>query len=166
VVEKKEQKEKEPKDLRYRRQFFPEGEKLVFHTSQKGFVPLPIIFRKVLRHLSPPELRVLVYLHLRASKFGICYPTLEEMAHELGLSGRKNLTPHLKSLEEKKLMSTHTAAGKKYFLVHDPRVAIEHMVAQGRLQEGDVHEINDLYEDLNQPPVPLPKRPSRASSGD
>jgi hypothetical protein len=70
--------DKEPKDLRYRRLYFPHAEGLVFETSRKGFVPLPIIMRKLMRHLSTPEFRVLVYLHLRVSKYGICYPTAEE----------------------------------------------------------------------------------------
>lgn len=165
MVEKKEEKNREPRDLRYRRQFFPNGEKLVFDTARKGFVPLPILLRKLLRHLTPPELRVLVYLHLRASKYGICFPTLEEIVYELGLSSRKNLTPHLKSLEEKKLISTHTAGGKKFFLVHDPRVGLEHMAEHGKLQEGEVYEINELCEDLGQPPLAAPRKVPR-SSGD
>jgi hypothetical protein len=163
VVAKKEEQQREPKDLRYRRQYFADGEKLVFHTAYKGFVPLPIIFRKLFRHLSAAGFRVLAYLHLRASRYGICYPTLEEIAHELGLSGRKNLTPHLKSLEEKRFISTHTAGGKKFYLIHDPRVAIEHLGTQGKLTDADFYEINDLYEDLRQSPVALPKK---ATKGD
>jgi len=161
VTTKKEENQREPKDLRYRRQYFPDGEKRVFNTASKGFVPLPIIFRKLLRHVSAPELRVLVYLQLRASKYGICYPTLEEMAYDLGLGGRKNLTPHVKGLVEKQFISTHTASGKRFYLVHDPRVAIEHLAVQGKLNETDLYEINELYEDLHQPHVVVPKRASR-----
>ena len=72
--------------------------------------------RKLIRHLSPPELRVLVYLQTRCSQFFICYPTLEEIAHDLGLGGRRNLTPYLKALEKKNFIATATGAGKKYFL--------------------------------------------------
>jgi DNA-binding MarR family transcriptional regulator len=54
-----------------------------------------------MKYLSPVELRVLVYLQTRCSRFMICYPTLEEIAHDLDLAGRRNLTPHLKSLEKK-----------------------------------------------------------------
>src|SRR5208282_6882880 len=85
---------KQPKDLRYRRQFFPDADEKIFSTAQKGFIPVPIILRKLLRHLTAPELRVLIYLSLRASKHGICYPTFEEIVHELGLTGKKNLLPH------------------------------------------------------------------------
>ena len=159
---KGDQQQREPKDLRYRRTCFKDGDKLVFDTAKKGFVPLPIILRKLLRHLSAPEWRVLTYLCLRSSKYGICYPTLEEMAYELGLSGRKNITPHLKSLEDKRLISSNTLAGKKYYLVHDPRVAIEYLSAHGKLNDGDMAEINDLYEDLHQPPVVAPKRGGHA----
>jgi hypothetical protein len=70
---------KEPKDLRLRKQHFPKAEELVFD-RKRGFVPVPIILRKLLRHMSAPELRVLVYLQTRCSKYFICYPTLEEIA--------------------------------------------------------------------------------------
>jgi hypothetical protein len=144
---------KGPKDLRYRNQYFPGAERFVFDTHRKGFVPLPIILRKILWFLTPPELRVFVYLALRASKYGICYPTEEEIAHELGLAGRKNLTPHLRSLEKKHFIKTHTAFGKKFFLVHDPRIAIELLVQSGKVDEARLFEINDLLEDLGQPPI-------------
>lgn len=153
---------KEPKDLRLRKQHFPKAEELVFD-RERGFVPMPIILRKLLRHLSPPELRVLVYLQTRCSKYFICYPTLEEIAHDLGLNGRKNLTPHITALEKKKFISTASAAGKKFFLVHDPRVAIEHLVETGKINNDELFDINELRRDLQQdeitaelkPPEPL-----------
>jgi hypothetical protein len=146
---------KEPKDLRYRKQFFPEAEKLVFDTRGKGFVPLPIVLRKLLRHLSAPELRVLIYLQLRASKYGICYPTVDEMVHEIGLASKKNLLPHLDSLAEKKFISTANSGTKRLFLVHDPRVPIKHLVESNKLDERELFEINDLLRDLGQPPMDL-----------
>ena len=144
---------KTPKDLRYRRQFFPDAEGSVFSVSEKGFVPVPIILRKLIRHLSAPELRVLIYLHLRASRYSICYPTYDKIVHELGLMGRKNLLPHLKSLEEKRFIATHTATGKTFFLIYDPRVAIAQLLATARLSQQELFEINELYADLNQRPV-------------
>jgi hypothetical protein len=108
--------------------------------------------RKLMRHLSPPELRVLVYLQTRCSQFFICYPVLEEIAHDLGLGGRRNLTPHLKALEKKKFIVTATGAGKKYFLVHDPRVAIDRMVGTGEIDGDGPFEINELLRDLKQDP--------------
>lgn len=142
--------EKEPRDLRLRNQYFPGAEERVFDTGKKGFVPMPIIMRKLMRHLSPPELRVLVYLQTRCSRHFICYPSLEEIAHDLDLSGRRNLTPHLKVLEKKKFIATATAAGKKYFLVHDPRVAIAHLVESAEIGEDELFEINQLLSDLKQ----------------
>ncbi len=47
---------REPKDLRYRREFFPNAETMIFDTKTKGFVPLPILFRKLIRHLSAAEI--------------------------------------------------------------------------------------------------------------
>ena len=141
---------KEPKDLRYRRMFFPDAEGLVFDTAHKGFVPLPIILRKLLPHLSAAEVRVLMYLYLRASRYGICYPPIEEIVRELGLTSKKNLIPQLKKLEEKKLIATHDASGRTFFLIYDPRVAIEHMIKRGRLTAHQIFEINELLQDLNQ----------------
>jgi hypothetical protein len=141
---------KEPKDLRYRRMYFPHAELVVFDTARKGFIPLPIILRKLIRHLSAPEFRVLVYLYLRASKYGICYPTQEEMAFELGLQGTKNLGPYLKKLEEKNLISMKGALGRKFYLVHDPRVGLMHLAKVGKLTKEELEEINQLYIDLGQ----------------
>ena len=76
------------RDLRLREQFFPNMEALLFDTASKGYGPLPIMLRKVLRHLSGPELRVLIYLYTRSSKYRICYPTVEEIAEELEVSPR------------------------------------------------------------------------------
>jgi DNA-binding MarR family transcriptional regulator len=145
---------KEPKDLRYRNQYFPGAETLVFDTNRKGFVPLPIILRKILWYLTPPEVRVLIYLALRASKYGICYPTEEEIASDLGMKGRKNLTPHLRSLERKHFIKTHSAPGKKYFLILDPRLALQRLAEEGKLNEDQIFEINQLLGDLNQEPIP------------
>jgi hypothetical protein len=145
--------DKEPKDLRYRRLYFPHAEGLVFETSRKGFVPLPIIMRKLMRHLSTPEFRVLVYLHLRVSKYGICYPTAEEIAYELGLQGNKNLLPYIRKLEAKKLISTAMAMGKKFYLVHDPRHGLQHLVDIGQIAPAELEEINQLCIDLSQAPI-------------
>jgi hypothetical protein len=153
AVHNEEKQMKTPRDLRYRRQFFPEGDQLVFKVSEKGFVPVPIILRKLLRYLSAPEVRVLLYLHLRASRYGICYPTIDEIVHELGLTTKKNLVPHLKSLEEKRFISIRATGSKTFYLIHDPRVAIRYLVESGKLKDADLFEINDLYADLNQASV-------------
>jgi hypothetical protein len=149
-------KPREPKDLRYRRQFFPEAESLVFDTRRKGFVPLPILIRKLLAHLTAPEFRVLAYLYLRASRYGICYPTVDEVVHELGLTTKKNLTPHLESLVEKRCISMHSAAGKTFFLVHDPRIPIRHLAEAGKLDPQQLFEIDELCKDLGQPILSTP----------
>lgn len=152
----------EHRDLRLRKQYFPNAEELVFDTGNKGFVPMPIIMRKVMRYLSAPELRVLLYLQTRCSRYFICFPTLEEIVHDLGLASRKNLTPHLKALEKKKFIATATGGGKKYFLVYDPRVAITHMVETHQINEDDLFGINEVLRDLKQKAItakPLPLEP-------
>lgn len=151
VSEMKERRE--PRDLRFRRQYFPEAENAVFDTSEKGFVPVPILLRKLLRFLSAPELRILLYLQLRASRFGICYPTLEEISHELGLAGRKNITPHIHSLEKKKFIATRNVAGKNFYLIFDPRVVVEHLYRSAQLSAEELYEVNDLLADLGQEPI-------------
>lgn len=121
--------------------------------------------------MSAPELRVLVYLHLRASKYGICYPTQEEIAFELGLNGTKNLSPYIKSLAAKNLISTKTSMGRKFYLVHDPRVGLQHLADTGGLSVEELEEINNLCTDLGQEPIvpqtpttPLNPRPKRQIS--
>jgi hypothetical protein len=141
---------KEPKDLRYRKLHFPNADALVFDTSKKGFVPLPIIMRKLMRHLTTPEFRVLAYLHLRISKYGICYPTQQEISYELGLEGNKNLAPYIRKLEAKNLISTRTSMGKKFYLVHDPRHGIQHLVDTGEISPEELEDINHLLIDLGQ----------------
>ena len=141
---------KDPKELRYRKLYFPDADKLAFNTSRKGFIPLPILLRKVIRHLSTPEFRVLVYLHLRAGRFGVCYPSPQEMVYELGLGSTKNLTPYLHSLEQKKLISSKDVLGKMYYLVHDPRVALEHLIQEGTITGAELDSVNELCTDLGQ----------------
>jgi hypothetical protein len=139
-----------PRDLRYRQQLFPDADQLVFNVSDKGFVPVPIILRKMFRFLSTPETRILLYLYLRSSRYGLCYPSVEEIVHELGLTSKKNLLPHIASLEEKRFISVRSNGSKTFYLVHDPRVAISHLLTKGEIRAADLFEINDLYADLNQ----------------
>ena len=156
---------KVPKDIRYRQQFFPHGEELVFDTKVKGFVPLPILLRKMMQHLSAPELRVYIYLLLRASRYGICYPSLNDMYRDLGLAGKKNLMPHLQSLVDKWMIQMHDASGKTYFLVHDPRVALKHRYDEGKIGEEELFEIEELLRDLDQEPlVPVAEEPPAAEA--
>jgi hypothetical protein len=149
AVKKRTSGPKEPKDVRYIRKLFKDAESRTFQTGDGGFVPFPIIYRKLFRRLTTPEVRVFVYLCTRASKYGLCYPTYDEIAHDLGLGGRKNLTPHLKKLEQKKFISTRTAEGKKFYLIHDPFVPIVHMAKESDLTQDELDEINDLCEMLN-----------------
>jgi hypothetical protein len=149
---------KEERDLKLRNRHFPEAEKIIFDKTKKGFVPMPILMRKAMKYLSPVELRVLVYLQTRCSRFMICYPTLEEIAHDLDLAGRRNLTPHIKSLEKKKFISTATGEGKKFFLVHDPAIAIIHMVEDGTISQDQLYEINGLLGDLSREKIVASKK--------
>jgi hypothetical protein len=89
-------------------------------------------------------------LHLRVSKYGICYPTQLEIAYELGLEGIKNLAPYLRKLEAKNLISTKTAMGKKFYLVHDPRHGLQHLIDSGDIGPEELEEINQLCIDLGQ----------------
>jgi DNA-binding MarR family transcriptional regulator len=149
----------EPRDVRLRNQYFKDAESVVFDTKGGGFVPLPILLRKLLRHLTAPELRLLVYLYTRSGKQQICYPTIDEVAGELDLN-RKNLTRPLKELERKRLITTTRAGGKIYFLIHDPRVALEHLVNSGEIGEDELFLVNELCRDIKRPPISA--RPSRS----
>jgi hypothetical protein len=72
------------------------------------------------------------------------------MIHELGLTSKKNLVPHIESLEQKQFISVRTSGNKTFYLIHDPRVAIKHLMNTGQIRDEDLFEINDLYADLNQ----------------
>lgn len=103
-----------------------------------------------MRHLSTPEFRVLVYLHLRAGRYGVCYPAPQEMVFELGLGSSKNLTPYLRSLEQKKLISSKDVLGRTYYLVHDPRVGLQHFADEGTISGEELDAVNELCSDLGQ----------------
>lgn len=152
-MNKQAQETGEPRTLRFRNQYFPGAEARVADVSKGAFVPLPIIMRKLMRHLSPPELRVLMYLQLRCDKHFICFPTMEEMAYELDMAGSRNIVPHIKSLEKNRFISTATGGGKKFYLVHDPRVAVTHLVEVGKINPDELFELNELLKDLKQTPI-------------
>ncbi len=149
----------DPRPLRFRKQYFPEADKHVIDTANGGFVPVPIIMRKAMRHLSPPELRVLTYLQLRCDRYFICFPPLDEMVHELDLAGPRNLTPHIKSLERMKFIATAKGGGKKFYLVHDPRIAIAQLIENGKINADELFEINELLKELKQEPITIPAKP-------
>ena len=156
-----------PRDLRYRERLFPDADRLVFSTSSRGFVPVPIILRKLLRFLTSPEVRVLLYLYLRSSRYSICYPPTEEIIIDLGLTSKKNLLPHITSLAEKHFISVSTSGSRTFYLVHDPRVAAQAMLNAGNLSEDDIAEINDLLMDLGQGAIqmnPRSEQPGREIS--
>jgi hypothetical protein len=46
-------------------------------------------------------------------------------------------------------------------LIHDPRVAIAHLVKTGEIKDADLFEINDLYADLNQHQMKLPSKQNK-----
>jgi len=141
------------RDLKIRTQHFPGADALIFDKGQKGYVPLPIVLRKAMRYLSLPEARVLVYLMTRCSAAMVCFPGIDEIVHELGLKGTKNLKPHLRTLETKKFISTKTKAGKTYFLVHDPAIGIANLVKIGTISPEELGEINELLEVLKRDPI-------------
>lgn len=147
----------QPRELRYRLQFFPGAEDRVFKTAGGGFVPLPILLRKMFRYISAADIRVLVYLYLRSGQFGLCYPSLDEMAHEIGIS-RKNLIPRLKRLEEEELIAIRRSGGRNYYLVHDPRIALKRMIDGGRITDEDVLRVNELCEDLGLDQFEAPRK--------
>jgi hypothetical protein len=81
------------------------------------------------------------------------YPSTQEMVFELGLGSTKNLTPYLRSLEQKKLISSKDVLGKMYYLVHDPRVALEHFAKDGTISGQELDSVNELCADLGQPTI-------------
>ncbi len=50
-------------------------------------------------------------------------------------------------------ISTHAAGARRYFLIHDPRIPIMHLIAKGEIGKEEQFEINELYKDLGQEPI-------------
>ncbi len=137
---------------RIRNDVFPGAEGDVFDTATKGFVPVPLEFRYLLRYLTAAETRVLLYLQLRTSKEGICFPTVDEVAHDLGMTPR-HVRPHLHDLQEKGFLRMRARGGKTYFLLLDPAVIIRTLVAKNKIGSEELREINNLREDLKRDPI-------------
>jgi hypothetical protein len=72
------------------------------------------------------------------------------MVFELGLGSTKNLTPYLRSLEEKRLISSKEVLGRTYYLVHDPRIGLQHLADEGTISGEELDAVNELCSDLRQ----------------
>jgi hypothetical protein len=144
------------RDERIRKEVFPNSDGQVFDAKTKGFVPLPIEFRLLLRYLTPPQFRVLIYLHLRAGKPGVCYPTIDEIAHDVGVKTAKHVRPLLHALEHRGFIRSGTKGGRTYYLVLDPGVPMVKLLKDGHLTQDAFREINGLREDLGHDPVEAP----------
>ncbi len=164
---------RQQRDERYRERCFPGAEQEVFDTSKGGFVPLPIITRKLSRYLSDAELRVWLYLQTRASRWFVCYPTYEEIMRETGIRSRGTISKAIRSLEKNGFIKSHNDDGVRRYLVRDPRLAAKQLAELGEITPEKLEDINDLLEQLKQPlveqsrrqpvVVPLAPKVSRAS---
>jgi hypothetical protein len=64
-----------------------------------------------------------------------------------------------------RLIATHSAGGKRYYLILDPRVAIEHLVQIGQIKDDELFMVNELARELKQPTFatrPSPVKVARA----
>jgi hypothetical protein len=75
------------------------------------------------------------------------------MVFELGLGSTKNLTPYLRGLEQKKLISSKEVLGRTYYLVHDPRIGLQHFANDGTISGEELDAVNELCSDLGQPTI-------------
>lgn len=123
-----------------------------FDTASRGFVPLPILLRSLIRHLSLPELRTLIYLHLRANRHGYCFPTVSEIGADVGVNP-KRLPAQLRSLTAKGFIEMSERRGRTYFLLLDPSLTVRRLVATGSIDEDELRAINELRELLGHAPI-------------
>jgi DNA-binding MarR family transcriptional regulator len=138
---------------RVRNEIFPGGDERVFDTKAKGFVPIPIEFRLLLRYLTPPQIRVLLYLQLRTSKEGLCFPTVEEIAHDIGVGTPKHVRPHLKELERKGFIEIGQKGGRTFFLMREPALILRRLLDLKEISDEQLRDINSLRENLGRDPV-------------
>jgi hypothetical protein len=47
-----------------------------------------------------------------------------------------------------------SGSGKRFFLLYDPKVPIQHLVSTGEITKDQLFDINELYKDLGQEPIP------------
>ena len=145
------------KDLRYRERCFPGAEDEVFHPT-RGFVPLPIVTRRVLKHLKDPQLRVWIYLLTRASRFQLCYPTVDDILQKTGIRSRVTFLRAIRALERAELIKTYNDAGARRYLLRDPRLAAKRLYELGDISEDELQETNDLLENLKLPAIEIKPR--------
>ena len=48
--------------------------------------------------------------------------------------------------------------GKKFYLVHDPRIGIQHLIDTGKIVGDELEDLNQLCSDLKQEPFEVPRR--------
>src|SRR5260370_4634510 len=152
-----------PKNLRIRQRLFPKADSLVFKNATGGFVSFPIVLRRLLRHLKPKQLEMLVYLWLRCDRYYLCYPTVDEIASELGLQNTSRVKRSIRELETAYLVQTRTSQGRMYFLVLDPRHAFKKLYDDGKIEKAELEEINELLEKLKHTLIVPAKKGSKAN---
>ncbi len=135
------------------KRLFPDADSFVFVNRKGGFVSFPILLRKVLKHLKPTQLELLVYLWLRSDKYSLCYPTPEAIATELGQQNTTRLKKTLRDLEKLSLIKIKVDQGRMYFLVGDPRHALTKLHKERTIGSAEIDEANDLLEMLKLPPI-------------
>ena len=134
------------KDLRYRRRCFPQAAEEVFNPKNRGYIPLPIITRKLLKYLKDSELRVWIYLQLRAGPEFICYPTYDDMLRDCGLRSKGTISKAIKALETNGFIQSYSDDGTRRYLIRDVRLAVSRLNKKGILSVDELEEINDLRE--------------------
>src|SRR6266404_1244813 len=148
------------RNLRIRNRVFPAGASVIFDTSKGGYAPAPILLRKLLRFLKPTQLELLLYLMLRADEHALCYPTVEEIAHELGKENNiSRLRRTIRELEAMGFIATCKDGGRMYFLVLDPRHAVVKLHGLTKLHDDDLASVNELLSVLKLQTVVIKKQP-------
>lgn len=148
-------KQRPSRGERIRNEAFPESAALVFDTKSKGFIPIPIEFRLLLRHLSTAQTRLLLYLHLRSGKEGVSFPTIDEIAHDLGVGTPRHIRPLVSELERKGFIQTAQKRGRTYYLALEPAVVIRRLLRLNAMSEEQLREMNELRENIGRDPIAL-----------
>jgi hypothetical protein len=143
------------RNLRIRERLFASADQFVFNNKTGGFVSFPILFRRLLKFMKPKQVELLIYLWLRSDKHGLCFPGFDEIAHELGQKSVPRLKKTARELESLKLIETRNSKGRTYFLVGDPRHGLHKMYQDGKIQESEIEDANDLLEQLRLQPIAI-----------
>jgi hypothetical protein len=149
---------------RLRERLWPDAETITFDQTHRGFSPLPLVFRVLIRafrqdqdFLKRGDFLVLTALYtFREGPLNMVAPDLDELAYTLGLSSRHKVTEPLARLRDMGFLREGKDGLRTWYLLCDPVHAIPQLHARGLLTLDDLHRVNDILDASGRAQVQIP----------